>query len=259
MFPIGEFARLAGVSRRVLRNYDEAGLFEPAWVDPSNGYRYYLGSQLPDLRQILALKDLGVPLASIVELRAGGASLADVLKTERAKLERSRRELERRLAAMDITLSDVDAGEPAIVVRRLDSALVATLATGAEVEVMFYELEKIVQRHDVRIPRPPMTIRHSTGPEVAVPVRAPVRDGAVSSRRLAETRAATYLHRGSYETMSSARDRFEDWIDAAGLERTAPGRTVYLRFGAESDLALDDRFLTTRTDELLTELVQPVA
>lgn len=258
MFRIGEFARLAGVSAKVLRNYDVAGLFSPAWIDPDNGYRFYLASQLPDLRQILALKDLGVPLSKIDELRRGGASLSEVLAEERDRLERERVETERRLAAMDITLADVDAGEPAVVVRRVESQLVATLR-GTDVEAMFYEVEKVVQQHGVRISRPPMSLQHPDGPEVAIPVRAAVTDGGVTSRRLPATRAATLLHHGPYETFLDSRARFDRWLDASGYHRTGPLRVVYLRFGAESDLDLDPRYLTTTPTDLLTELVQPVA
>ena len=41
MFQIGAFARLAGVSAKQLRAYDEIGLFRPVWVDPSSAYRHY--------------------------------------------------------------------------------------------------------------------------------------------------------------------------------------------------------------------------
>jgi DNA-binding transcriptional MerR regulator len=37
---IGEFATLSHLSVRTLRRYHEAGLLEPAAVDPSTGYRY---------------------------------------------------------------------------------------------------------------------------------------------------------------------------------------------------------------------------
>lgn len=257
MFRIGEFARLAGITARVLRNYDEGGLFRPAWVDPDTGYRYYLASQLPDLRQILALKDLGVPLDTIHALRRGGEALTEVLRRERERLDRDRREAERRLSALDITLADVDGGEPAVVTRRIDSQLVATLR-GDDEERLFYELEAVVQRHGVRLPRPPMSIEHADHVEVAVPVRAPVTDGDVNSRRLQAGRAATLLHHGRYDTFGDTRSRFDRWLDGAGHRRAGPLRVVYLRFDAESDLDLDPRYLTTSADDLLTELVQPV-
>jgi DNA-binding transcriptional MerR regulator len=62
MLTIGDFARLGGVSVRMLRHYDATGLLEPARVDPASGYRYYAVDQLNRLNRLLALKDLGFTL-----------------------------------------------------------------------------------------------------------------------------------------------------------------------------------------------------
>jgi DNA-binding transcriptional MerR regulator len=60
MYGIGTVARLAQVSLRTLRYYDEIGLLRPVWVDPDTGYRWYAADQLHRLHRILALRDLGV-------------------------------------------------------------------------------------------------------------------------------------------------------------------------------------------------------
>ena len=65
MYSIGEYARIAHVSKRLLRYYDEIGLFQPVKIDSESGYRYYSASQLPELNRILALKDLGLSLNQI--------------------------------------------------------------------------------------------------------------------------------------------------------------------------------------------------
>src|SRR5262245_4426371 len=59
MFKIGEFSRIARVSARLLRYYDELGLLKPGVVDATTGYRYYTSSQLLRLNRILVLRDLG--------------------------------------------------------------------------------------------------------------------------------------------------------------------------------------------------------
>jgi DNA-binding transcriptional MerR regulator len=41
MVNIGEFARLGGVSTRMLRHYDAIGILKPADVDPASGRRSY--------------------------------------------------------------------------------------------------------------------------------------------------------------------------------------------------------------------------
>jgi DNA-binding transcriptional MerR regulator len=68
MYGIGLVARLAQVSVRTLRHYDDLGLLKPSHVDPFTGYRYYSPEQVLRLHRILVLRDLGVPLAQIGQL-----------------------------------------------------------------------------------------------------------------------------------------------------------------------------------------------
>src|SRR5215207_6649364 len=65
MFRIGEFSKIAQVSGRLLRYYEEIGLFSPIYTDRATGFRYYSAEQMPDLNRILALKDLGLSLDQI--------------------------------------------------------------------------------------------------------------------------------------------------------------------------------------------------
>ena len=46
MLKIGDFSRLARISVRMLRHYDEIGLLAPSETDCFTGYRYYDESQL---------------------------------------------------------------------------------------------------------------------------------------------------------------------------------------------------------------------
>jgi DNA-binding transcriptional MerR regulator len=68
MYGIGTVARLAQVSVRTLRHYDDLGLLRPAWVNSATGYRYYTPDQVLRLHRILVLRDLGVPLSEIGQL-----------------------------------------------------------------------------------------------------------------------------------------------------------------------------------------------
>jgi DNA-binding transcriptional MerR regulator len=100
MFKIGEFSTLARVSIHLLRHYDGIGLFEPAHVDPSNGYRYYAVEQLADLNRILALRDLGFSLAEIERLIADDITLQQIqrlLEQRRAQIEGQIEQEQRRL------------------------------------------------------------------------------------------------------------------------------------------------------------------
>src|SRR5215471_14922100 len=78
MFGVGAFARLGQVSVRTLHHYDEIGLLIPDHVDERTGYRWYCADQLVTLNRILALRDLGIPLAQIKPVIDDEVSLAEL-------------------------------------------------------------------------------------------------------------------------------------------------------------------------------------
>lgn len=65
MFKIGDFSKLSFVSIRMLRYYDEVGIFKPIKVDTFTGFRYYSANQLPIIYQIVELRDLGFNVSEI--------------------------------------------------------------------------------------------------------------------------------------------------------------------------------------------------
>lgn len=78
MFTTGEFSRLAQVSKRLLRYYDQIGLLRPIHTDPLTGHRFYSAEQLPALNRILALKDLGLSLSQIQRMLSDQVSTDEI-------------------------------------------------------------------------------------------------------------------------------------------------------------------------------------
>ena len=66
-YSIGELAGYQNISKQTLIFYDKIGLFRPAYVDPSNGYRYYSPKQIDFLDTILIMKKIGFSLEEIRE------------------------------------------------------------------------------------------------------------------------------------------------------------------------------------------------
>lgn len=69
LYTAGEIARIAGVSLRTIRFYDEKGLLKPVSYSEA-GYRYYNQESLAVLQRILMLKYLGFSLQRIEEVMA---------------------------------------------------------------------------------------------------------------------------------------------------------------------------------------------
>lgn len=267
MFTVGPFGRLAGVSSKVLRSYDALGMFRPVWIDPASGYRYYSPAQLPALRRILALRELGIGLAEIGRLVDGGSDLRTALVRRRAELEHERREIDRRLATLDIRVgSDGGSVQSDVVVRPVPAEAVATIALAPPVDVdvgaAFYELEAAVRDLGRRASRPPGALVGPDGDvEIFVPVTGPiaVAGGRIEYRRLPACRAATVIERGPYEELAAARGRLGEWLAAAGLVAAGPLRIIYLQFGAEPELRVPRPYLVERDADFVTELQQPIA
>jgi DNA-binding transcriptional MerR regulator len=111
MFKIGEFSKIAQVSGRLLRYYDEIGLFKPQYIEPETGYRYYSADQLPRLNRILALKDLGLSLEQIQRLlktNIGPEDIRQLYLERKAQLEQSLREELARLQQVQLRLQQLE-------------------------------------------------------------------------------------------------------------------------------------------------------
>jgi len=263
MFRITEFAHLAGVSSRMLRKWDGLGLFRPAWIDAATGYRAYSPAQLPELRRILALRDLGMPLADIASLLDGGGDLRTALDRRRDELERTRREAERRLQALEIGIAMADdPAAPDVVVRPVAAERVAVLriGVGEDDASAFYELEASVRDLGRRRSAPPGETRLDGARAIFVPVTRPVpATPRIETVVLPAVQAATVVHRGDYDGLGPARRALDRWVAAAGLRPAAPLRILYLQFGAEAELRVPRRYLVERAADLVTELQLPVA
>lgn len=66
-YSTGQFMKLAHVTKKTLRYYDEKNILKPSMVS-ENGARFYTDSDLAKLQQILLLKYLGFSLSDIKEM-----------------------------------------------------------------------------------------------------------------------------------------------------------------------------------------------
>ncbi len=259
MFRIGEFAQLSGMSAKALRNYDVRGIFHPAWVDPQTGYRYYSPAQLPHLRRLIALRDLGIPLAVVARLVEERADLGATLELRRTELEAERSEIEAKLVALGIRVGNDRAGLD-VVERAVPGQLVAVVGIGdGDAEEGFNHLESVVRDADARAPLPPGMLLHEVDPrEIFVPVIKKVDTGGVVTRRLSAEAMATALHRGPYQGMYSVTADLEAWVIATGRTSGRPWRILYLQFGADSELGVPDAYLADHPSDYVTEIQIPV-
>ncbi|NLD48643.1 MAG: MerR family transcriptional regulator [Clostridiaceae bacterium] len=100
-YTVQKLSRIAGISARTLRYYDEIGILKPA-RNNSSGYRIYGQAEVDMLQQILFYRELGVNLENIKEIITSvDFDIMEALKEHRVKL------LEKR-AQMDMLIANVE-------------------------------------------------------------------------------------------------------------------------------------------------------
>lgn len=111
MFRIGDFSRIARVSARLLRFYDEIGLLAPEHADPRSGYRFYTVAQLERLNRITVLKELGFSLeqiAGILQRNLSPAELRAMLELRRNDVEHTLIQEQQRLRHIETRIAQIE-------------------------------------------------------------------------------------------------------------------------------------------------------
>lgn len=107
-YTVQRLAKLAGVSTRTLRYYDEIDLLKPARIN-SSGYRIYGGEEVDILQQILFYRELGVELKDIKEIITNPAfDRIGALKDHQEKLLAKRAQLDVLIANVNKTIASTE-------------------------------------------------------------------------------------------------------------------------------------------------------
>ena len=90
LFSIGEIAKAAGITRKIILNYEAKGLIKPDKKDGATGNRQYTIDTFTQIRTIRIFQNLGLSLDEIRSYFNNDANLSDIIK----RLENMREELD---------------------------------------------------------------------------------------------------------------------------------------------------------------------
>jgi DNA-binding transcriptional MerR regulator len=289
LLTIGPFSRLARVSVKTLRFYASAGLFQPIWVDPRSGYRFYCATQLPGLRRIRLLRDMGCSIAEIRQLTAGAPGgelplqqltwLRKRMLVKAALAEQRLQQLDAlltcdRSASVHKELAQTDTAqthELSLVDREIPSTPALTIrdcvrSAGDDIYRMFESAERQAAQRGGRTRQSPFLLLHDmeyrqthSDVEVCVPM-APEFLGSPGVRLVEPvSRAACVRFGGDYQQAPALLDAALHGMQGTEERIAGPIREVYLRFGADQrGYTLDPRFLADSVAQYRTELQIPL-
>ena len=268
MLKIGDFSKLARVTVKALRYYDELGLLKPVSVDQFTGYRYYSTGQLTQLHRIVAMKDMGLSLEEISRLLKDNVSVAHILDLLHVKQEEQKQKLEvetERLRRVEEWLVQVEKEgkmpDYEIVIKRIAPQKVVSIrqimpnysATGQ----LFQKIGPYIYKSGSQIIGPPILIIYDEGfkekdvdIEVAFPIVKDVPSkGEFKCKELPgyDQMAAT-IHKGTYDSVGGAYIAMGKWIETNGYQIIGPCREIYFT----------DPRSGTPPNEYVTEIQFPV-
>jgi len=104
-YTVQKLGKIAGISTRTLRYYDEIDILKPARIN-SSGYRIYGEAEVNKLQQILFYRELGMNLESIKDIiNKASFNKAEVLSEHRIKLLCKRERLNLLILNIDKTIA----------------------------------------------------------------------------------------------------------------------------------------------------------
>lgn len=107
-YTINALGKLAGVSTRTLRYYDEIGLLKPARIN-SSGYRIYGQKEVDLLQQILFYRELDVPLETIKKMMAFPSfDVKEALKEHHEKLLAKNQQIQQLIINVEKTMKTLE-------------------------------------------------------------------------------------------------------------------------------------------------------
>jgi len=252
MYGIGTVARLAQVSVRTLRHYDDLGLLKPAYVDPLTGYRHYTPDQVLRLHRILVLRDLGVSLSEVGQLIDDDVTveqLRGILRLRQAEARARLAAQTEQLTRVELRLAQLEEGPMAdyeVIVKRLEPMRVVALSENlAGVEEigeacgrMYPRLHAALAQHQVAFDGLSLALYEDTAEEdlplrlttaLRVPGSAAIESDGVTTMDLpAVERAATTVVRGAPDRFADAFRALHEWVDRAGEQATSFERELYI-------------------------------
>jgi DNA-binding transcriptional MerR regulator len=253
MFRIGDFSRIARVSARLLRFYDEIGLLTPARADPQTGYRYYTMEQLAALNRIVVLKELGFSLEQVADILRTDVSadqLRHMLLLRRNEASRTLEQEATRLRQIEARIRQLDTDgvmeaddvtirtEPAgrlLSLRRTVPSFAAALELLAEVRTRSRPLGSRLRGATL------MAVAHAAQFEadeidvemgwlLAPGAVEPQAEGGFTLRPLeAVERMAVCVRTGPPDAAHLATAKIGRYLEASGHEMSGPSREVFLQ------------------------------
>lgn len=263
LYKIGMFASMNHVTIKALRYYDEENILKPKVIDTETNFRYYTLSQMEELHQILALKELGFKIDEIKAI-ISGISEKDLLKRKRNQLMMKIADLTKVLAKIEQALDGPEKHFSShVLIKSLPEVMVASMTRRIDsyddLYIMMPEMGQEMERLGCQCALPEYCF--TSYPEPGYKEEGILLETCEAVTELKDDTekikfkvipeipyAACIFHKGSYHTLSASYTSVLRYMEDNGLLMNGPIRENYI----------DGVWNKDSEEEWLTEIQIPV-
>jgi DNA-binding transcriptional MerR regulator len=265
MYKIGDFSKMAQVTTKMLKYYEQCGLIEPAQIEQSSGYRYYSVEQLIPVSKIRTFLDMGFSTTEIKEM----LSSDDNTESFNRRIEELQKELEENKRKVSLLAFYKEAVKNhefnqlyRITIKNIDSKLIASKRfilpdvfdlsehwgkhyenvqlSGSKTVYFpnsltcFHDEEYVLENNDIEL----MLFLEKKGAE----------SDSFEYKTIDGFKAVSVIHNGRYELLNEAYVFAYRWIESSGYKTAGDPMESYLK----------SIYNTENEDEFITEILIPI-
>lgn len=266
MYSIGEFSKINRITTKTLRHYDRIGLLKPEKIDDWTGYRQYSSRQLPEIQQILKLRDLGFNLTEIGEILQNFGKVIVKLKRRQKEIVNYIEEEKLRLARLESFLVELEGDVKMnfkVTIKPLPEVVAASMRTVVPGYDTYFDIVPKMGEYMNFVgavclePAYCFTIYHD-GEYKESNIDVEICEAVVEARQDSDKvkfktitgfpEAACVFHKGPYATLRETYSKLFQWIEAEGYQVADNPRESYI----------DGIWNKEDPEEWLTEVQVPV-
>lgn len=242
MYKISDFSKIANLTVKALRYYDEENILKPSHRDNENSYRYYDESDFKKAQLILMLKELDFSIAEIKDVLANCSRPEDLsyyLKEKKEMIEARISNEKELIKRIDLYIKHNDMEDEImdykIEVREIAPVTVASIRFRGKYSDVGQYFGKIFRAVKGNAAGTSFSLYHdaefneNADIEVCVPIAGTINDSSITVKKLPGVKAICTTHKGSYDSLNLAYKAIMDYSNEHNLKCLTPSREIYVK------------------------------
>lgn len=252
MLSIGSFSKIAKITTKALRYYDQIDLLKPSYVDTTTGYRFYDTSQLKEILLINRLKMYELSLDQISQILKNPLDnnlLLKIISDQKSDIENKIESYSSILTSLNEDIIKLQRGK--FIMSHLENIAVTITESKemnivsirekinvAQFETYIGKIYETISRNNLTPLGGPMSIHHAeefNSESYDMEIAVPVKEENEFTNKFPSYMCATVTVKGPYSQLTEAYSKITEWIEKEEYIMAAPPFEIYVTDPGRTD------------------------